>query len=58
MTAEEFAAACLREYGLFVERIRKADEPRPDLLAWGQKDRFLVEVKEKYSDPELLRSGH
>lgn len=45
----------LRGWGLEAEQLKERDEPTPDLLAAYQAERYIIEIKSKRDNEELLR---
>jgi len=53
--SERFAQEVFEGFGFSVERIPEAESKTPDFLVSDERYRYLVEVKEKLTDPRRLK---
>jgi len=54
MKNEEFIIQILEHWGLSVEKIPESEHPTPDFIATAENSSYLIELKTKSSNPEVV----
>ena len=56
MNSEKDVKDCIELLGLKVQKVQEGTEKTPDFLVNCQKYSYLVELKEKFTDPRILKA--
>jgi hypothetical protein len=54
--SEKEVKDCIKLLGLNVKKIEEGPEKRPDFLVQCDRSTYLIELKEKFTDPKILKS--